>query len=96
MKAIEDQIGAALANERGGSFGFVCIWRKKDDPLNDGSDHARKCSVGEFLSMPDNQKGTWFIDGGWGGPPGAIHVRWNEKTSEWENGGFCGRLFNDA
>jgi hypothetical protein len=92
-RTIEEQIGKTLAIEDGGAFGFVCIWRKPGDPLDDGSDHARTCTVGEFLSLPENQKGTWLIDGGWGGPPGPIHVRWNKNTSEWENGGFVGRNF---
>jgi len=92
MKTIQEQIGDTLASENGGAFGFVCIFRKKGDPLDDGADHARKCTVAEFLSEPKNQAGTWLIDGGWGGPPGPIHVRWNETTSEFENGGFCGRL----
>ncbi|WDQ26702.1 hypothetical protein phiKPNH21_00090 [Klebsiella phage phi_KPN_H2] len=92
---IEDQIGKELAAEDGGGFGFVCIWREKGDPLDDGSDHARHCSVGEFLSRPENQKGKWLIDGGWGGPPGPIHVQWNEETNEWENGGFGGHRFSN-
>lgn len=90
MKSIEEQIGESLAKDSGGAFGFVCIWRIKGDPLDDGADHARKCTVGEFLSQPENQAGTWLIDCGWGSPPGPIHVRWNEITSEFEHGGFCG------
>lgn len=93
MKPIAQQIGASLAREDGGGKGFVCIWRRKGDPLDDDSDHDRHCTVGEFLSRPENQRGVWLIDGGWGGPPGPIHVRWNEQTNEWENGGFCGRFF---
>ena len=50
-------------------------------------------TVGEFLSDPANQSGDWFIDGGWGGPPGPIGVRWNEVDHAWENGGFCGYGF---
>ena len=93
MRSIEQQIGEQLAYERGGGFGFVCIWRKRGDPLDDGSEHSRKVSVGEFLSNPNNQMGTWLIDGGWGGPPGPIHVRWNDKIGEWEHGGFNGLNF---
>jgi len=93
MKTIAEQIGKSLADEKGGGFGFVCIWRKRGDSLDDGSEHARKTTVGEFLSKPENQKGLWFIDGGWGGPPGPIHVRWNNDINEWECGGYCGRLF---
>jgi hypothetical protein len=91
---IETQIGKVLANEKGGTLGFVCIWRKANDPLDDGLACDRKCSVWEFLSNPKNQKGTWLIDGGWGGPPGPIHVRWNDNKKEWENGGFCGWRFD--
>lgn len=93
MKTIEQQIGERLANERGGIFGFVGIWREKGDPLDDGKECYRYCSVGEFLSKEENKKGTWCIDGGWGYPPGPIHVRWNEITMEWENGGFLGCKF---
>ena len=96
MKTIAEQIGQNLAAEDEGGSGFVCIWRKSGDPLDDGADHARRCSVGEFLSLPENQRGTWLVDGGWGGPPGPIHVRWDESTQEWENGGFCGRRFKQG
>lgn len=75
-----------LINESG-CGGFVCIWRK-----GDRGDVARYgTTVGEFLSHPENQSGTWLIDGGWGGPPGPIHVRWN--GTQWESGGFCGINF---
>lgn len=73
-----------LIDENGGSFGYVCIWRSpKDD-----DDYARKCSVGEFLSKKENQSGTWYIDGGWGGPPGPIRVDWDEQNQCWINKGF--------
>jgi len=77
-----------LADENGAGFGFVCIWRPK---RSDGNHEAS--SVGEFLSRPENQSGTWLIDGGWGGPPGPIHVRWNDAEAAWENGGFNGKGF---
>ena len=86
---IEDQIGFTLANETGMPDLGVCIWRKGEIAGN----RLFKGTVGEFLSKPENQSGTWLIDGGWGGPPGAIHVRFNEKTLLWENGGFCGVNF---
>lgn len=76
-----------LIAENGGAFGFVCIWRKGE------SGGARQTTVGDFLSCPENQSGTWLIDGGWGGPPGPIHVRWNEAEGAWDNGGYCGRRF---
>lgn len=81
----------SLIDEAGGSFGFVCIWRRGET-----GDDARKCTVGEWLSRPENQSGTWLIDGGWGGPPGPIHVRWDESAQAWENGGYCGRGFLKA
>jgi hypothetical protein len=76
-----------LINEDGGEFGFVFIWREGD------SGGERTGTVGEWLSHPDNQSGTWMIDGGWGGPPGPIHVRWDELNSEWINGGYLGVKF---
>lgn len=93
MKPIEEQIGKTLAAENGGKLGFVCIYRSiKDDP--DGEhDHQWQGTVGEFLNNTENQSGLWCIDGGWGGPPGAIQVRWNDSLKEWENGGFCGHNF---
>jgi len=75
-----------LRAENGG--GFVCIWRKKDDPLNDGSDCARKCTVDDWLSIASNCCGEWYIDGGWGGPPGPIKVRWDDVAKQWINCGF--------
>jgi len=81
-------LSPALVNENGGGCGFVCIWR-----LGDRGDSARKCTVGEWLSRPGNQEGTWLIDGGWGGPPGPIYVRWNPNEQVWENGGYLGRQF---
>jgi len=83
------ELPATLVSESGSGFGFVCIWRYP----RDGTDSAKTCTVGEWLSKPENQSGTWMIDGGWGGPPGPIHVRWSEEKQCWENGGYCGRLF---
>ena len=85
---------SALINECGGEFGFVCIYRRRGDPLDSGDDPARHCTVGEFLAKPENQVGVWCIDGGWGGPPGAIQVRWDPEQHAWENGGYCGRGFS--
>lgn len=73
-----------LVNENGGGFGFVMIWQGDNE-------HQWTRTVGAFLSMPENQFGTWLIDGGWGGPPGPIHVRWNGDS--WESGGYCGVEF---
>jgi hypothetical protein len=81
------EIPPSVLAENGGGFGFVCIWQEGQP-----QPHARySVTVEQWLSNPENQHGTWFIDGGWGGPPGAIHVRWN--GSRWEYGGYCGRLF---
>ena len=86
-------LGAVLFNERGGGYGFVCIWRQTGDALDDGTEHARHdTSVGEFLSRPENQCGTWRIDGGWGGPPGPVEVEWCDHCRRWINGGFLGHL----
>jgi hypothetical protein len=81
------EISQQLQAERGiGGVSFVS---------GDGSEeHFFKGSVAEFLLDPKNQHGLWRIDGGWGGPPGPIHVRWNEQGF-WENGGFCGRGFKN-
>jgi len=80
------EISETLQAERG-MGGGVCIWRK-----DRSEDHFWPATVGEFLSNPARQSGTWLIDGGWGGPPGPIHVRWNGEY--WENGGFCGGRFS--
>lgn len=94
MKTISEQIGETLANEKGMPGIGVSIKRKYNDSTHQQPEKTmHQCTVGEFLSHPENQCGTWCIDGGWGGPPGPIHVRWNERTQEWENGGFCGARF---
>ena len=82
------RLNATLRAENGAGFGFVCIWRRKGDPLDDGTDHARKCTVEEWLSKPENFGGEWYIDGGWGGPPGPIKVRWDAAAKQWVNCGF--------
>lgn len=84
------KLSPGLIKEDGGGYGFVCIWH-----LGDNGPSARKCTVGEWLTMPENRSGTWLIDGGWGGPPGPIHVRWNEADQCWESGGFGGHAFKD-
>jgi len=78
--SVLSKLPESLINESGGGFGFVCIWRK-----GVYGSSARMMTVGKFLSLPENQSGIWLIDGGWGGPPGPIHVRWNGV--EWEYGG---------
>lgn len=89
MSDILRQIHPSLRNERGECVDtfILCIWR----PGTTARSFAKGQSVGEFLSNPANQSGTWLIDGGWGGPPGPIHVRWNGEF--WENGGYCGHKF---
>ena len=87
MKSIEEQIGEKLANETGMRGIGVSICRRGINSK------CVKCSVAEFLMRHENQSGMWLIDGGWGGPPGPIVVRWNDEANEWENGGFCGRKF---
>ncbi len=82
-------LSKSLLNERGMPGIGVAIWRK-----DRSQDYLVKTSVGEFLAKPENQSGTWLIDGGWGGPPGPIYVRWN--GSDWENGGFGGHGFAKA
>lgn len=89
MSALK-KLPETLINEKGMPNIGVSIWR-----AGDNGDTCRKCTVGEWLLIPENQSGTWRIDGGWGGPPGPIHVRWNESEQCWENGGFCGRNFKD-
>lgn len=79
-----------LLNEDGAGFGFVCIWRR-GDASNETARYG--VTVRDFLADPANQSGEWLIDGGWGGPPGPIIVRW--RGGAWENGGFGGRQFID-
>ncbi len=80
-------LSPTLINERG-MGGIVCIWRKDDH-----RDSGRSGSVGEWLSTPEHQRGDWYIDGGWGGPPGPLVVRWDDEQRAWLNGGFCGHRF---
>ena len=82
-------LSAALIAEEG--LGFVCIWRLGEHNIATCNGvGAGMGTVGLWLSGPDHQSGTWLIDGGWGGPPGAvpIHVRWNDVEKAWENLGF--------
>jgi hypothetical protein len=82
-----------LRNERGMPPIGVAIWRQGDrgDDVN-----YVTTTVEEFLSKPENQAGTWLIDGGWGGPPGPIHVDWDETAQAWINQGFCGHRRNNG
>lgn len=74
-------INQRLRDERGMPGVGVCIWRE------DRSEQLTiRVSVGEFLDDPDRQCGAWLIDGGWGGPPGPIRVRW--VNGEWICDGF--------
>lgn len=45
-------------------------------------------TVGEFLSRTENQNGDWFLDGGWGGPPGPIMLHWDELFQQWISFGY--------
>ena len=81
MDASLRYLSPTLIHEDGG--GFVCIWRRED-----AASSARAGTVGEWLSIPAHQHGEWLINGGWGGPPGPITVRWDEATQAWQNLGF--------
>ena len=78
-------LGETLFNETGMPPIGVAI--KRDG----GDSNFVQESVGLFLSKEENQSGTWRIDGGWGGPPGPIVVKWDPDAKVWINGGFCGR-----
>lgn len=83
---LAEQIGETLANERGMPGLGVLIWPEgspEQSTLFSGT-------VGEFL-LTANRKTVWCIDGGWGGPPGPIHVR--HVGGAWQNGGFGGRAW---
>jgi hypothetical protein len=82
MSDVLAKLPDVLIHENGGGYGFVCIWRHGDSTR----DSARRCTVEEFLSQPENQSGVWYIDGGWGGPPGPIMVSW--ENGQWINYGF--------
>jgi len=69
----------ALIEESGA--GFVCITR--GDSTESWTWYS---TVGEFLSQPENMSGSWYIDGGWGGPPGPVRVDWDGE--KWINKGF--------
>lgn len=75
-------LSKSLIEERGMSCG-VAISRK-----DQREGYMRMVSVGEFLADPTNQSGSWYIDGGWGGPPGPIRVDWDPFASAWFSRGF--------
>ena len=64
---------ANLRTERGMPGVGVAIWRKGQH-----DNVMQTCTVGEFLSRPENCSGEWLIDGGWGGPPGPLLVKWGD------------------
>ena len=72
---------AGLRKESGMPGVGVCIWR--DDR---SVEFCGETTVEDFLSREENCSGEWFIDGGWGGPPGPIKVHWNGKV--WIDEGF--------
>lgn len=86
MENPTEPLGERLRKEAGMPGIGVSICR----PGRDES-HMWNGTVESFLLMPEHQSGTWLIDGGWGGPPGPIHVRWTGVA--WESGGFCGASF---
>lgn len=65
-------------------YDFVCVWR----PDQHTGEDARKGTLAQWLTRPENQSGQWLIDGGWGGPPGPVCVRWDEETHQWRNRGY--------
>lgn len=76
-----------LTSETGFPGIGVAIWREGENCS------CRKMSVGEFLSLPENQSGSWLIDGGWGGPPGPLVVQWGQDGA-WRLLGFWAQLNN--
>ena len=74
-------LSVALRKETGMRGTGVCIWR------GDRSvDFCGETTVEEFLSRKENSGGEWFIDGGWGGPPGPVKVYWKDEA--WHSAGF--------
>lgn len=63
----------------------IVVWR-----LGVKSFILENSSCRHFLSVPQNQNGTWCFDYGQGQPPGEVQVRWNEELKYWEFGGFHG------
>lgn len=88
MSDVLREISETLRDETG-MGGGVCIWRKDRSEV-----YFHPGTVADFLLDHSHQSGEWCIDGGWGGPPGPIVVRWH-VDGYWENGGFCGGRFND-
>lgn len=84
-KAIQD-IPKTLLNERGvPGVGVSYKWLRQREGVEVG--YFRE-TVGERLSKPESQSGTWYIDGGWGGPPGPVRLDWDESGKKWANRGF--------
>lgn len=79
-----------LVAERGFPLeGGRCVWIGRKGGAGQDENYRHGVTVGEFLSQPENQSGVWCVDGGWGGPPGPIHVAWVD--GRWQSWGFCGR-----
>lgn len=54
------------------------IWRKG------GEEYSGKLRL--FFEDHKNQSGVWYVDCGWGGPPGALAFQW--VNNKWINRGF--------
>jgi len=76
-------LSKALREEKGMPDIGVCIWRP-----DRSVEFCGVTTVEEFLSRSENCSGEWFIDGGWGGPPGPIKVIWLDGN--WVSKGFQG------
>jgi hypothetical protein len=83
VKKCLDRLSERLINEKGMTNIGTAIWR-----LDKSQDLMIKQTVGEFLSQPENQSGDWYIDGGWGGPPGPVMVHWDPLFKQWISFGF--------
>lgn len=71
-------LSQTLIDLDGGECGFINIWRLGK------SSSKRHCTVGEWLSKPENQSGTWLIDPKWSTAIGPISVVWNDVNKNWE------------
>ena len=81
-RTIEDQVGAELAKEQGGSNGFVKIYRPYATSREDFIIHRGLVEL--FLLNPKHRIGVWVIEVSSTDPPSLIAVRWNDSTNEWE------------
>lgn len=88
---LTDNIPKQILEEKGMPSVGVCFWREdRREPTKTAK------SVKEFLEDPANQKGFWLMDGGWGGPPGPVVLKYHRFMGVWTFHGYWAGLNSEG